>query len=280
MSNHNKDAAVSFLKMASSGDVREAYSKFVGPGFKHHNPYFEGSAETLMAAMEDNARENPNKTLDVKSAIAEDDLVAAYLALLADLQPATIVELGVFQGGSCALMALASGPDVLVSVELSEERVPALDALIAERGLGDRVHVHHGVDQADAATLGDLVDRHLAGRPLDLVVDDASHLVGPTRASFNALFPRLRPGGVYVIEDWSWAHIGYGTHRLAATPLTVLVFEITMALPSRAGLITELRIDRGWVVVVRGDAELDAAEFDISACYSERGRALLASPAR
>ena len=78
MANRNKDAAVSFLKMASSGDIREAYSKFVGPGFKHHNPYFEGSAETLIAAMEENARDNPNKTLDVKSAIAEGDLVAVH----------------------------------------------------------------------------------------------------------------------------------------------------------------------------------------------------------
>lgn len=78
MANRNKDAAVSFLKMASSGDVREAYLKFVGPGFKHHNPYFEGSAETLMAAMEENARQNPSKTLDVKRAIAEGDLVAVH----------------------------------------------------------------------------------------------------------------------------------------------------------------------------------------------------------
>jgi predicted O-methyltransferase YrrM len=205
------------------------------------------------------------------------DLVAAYLELLGDLHPHTIVELGVYQGGSCALMALAGDPDVLVSVELGKERVPALDALIAERGLGDRVHVHHGVDQADAAMLGGLVDRHLAGRPLDLVVDDASHLVAPTRASFNALFPRLRPGGVYIIEDWSWAHVGYGTHRPTETPLTVLVFEITMALPSRPGLIAELRTDRDWALVVRGDAELDVATFDVSACYSERGRALLAA---
>ena len=78
MANQNKDAAISFLKMASRGDVSEAYSKFVGPGFRHHNPYFEGSAETLMAAMEKNARENPNKTLDVKRAIAEGDLVAVH----------------------------------------------------------------------------------------------------------------------------------------------------------------------------------------------------------
>jgi predicted SnoaL-like aldol condensation-catalyzing enzyme len=78
MANQNKEAAISFLKMASSGDVREAYSKFVGPRFKHHNPYFEGSAETLMAGMEENARDNPNKTLDVKRAIAEGDLVVVH----------------------------------------------------------------------------------------------------------------------------------------------------------------------------------------------------------
>jgi predicted SnoaL-like aldol condensation-catalyzing enzyme len=78
MSSRNKDAAVSFLKMASTGSVREAYSKYVGPGFRHHNPFFEGSAETLMAAMEENARENPRKTLDVKLAIAEGDLVAVH----------------------------------------------------------------------------------------------------------------------------------------------------------------------------------------------------------
>jgi predicted O-methyltransferase YrrM len=203
------------------------------------------------------------------------DLVVSYLDLLVELKPSTIVELGVYQGGSCALMALAGDPDVLVSVELNEERVSALDTLIATRGLSDRVHVHYGVDQADGPLLRRVVDDHLGGRPLDLVVDDASHLVWPTRASFNSLFPRLRPGGIYVIEDWSWAHIGYGTHRPSETPLTVLVFEITMALPSWPGLIAELRIDRDWAMVVRGDAELDPSDFDIAASFSERGQALL-----
>lgn len=78
MANGNKAAAVSFLQMASRGDVREAYSKFVAPGFKHHNPYYEGSAETLMTAMEENARENPSKALDVKLAIEEGDFVAVH----------------------------------------------------------------------------------------------------------------------------------------------------------------------------------------------------------
>jgi len=74
----NKDTAISFLKLAASGKVREAYSKFVGAGFRHHNPFFESSAEALMAGMEENARQNPNKVLEVKRAIAEGEFVAVH----------------------------------------------------------------------------------------------------------------------------------------------------------------------------------------------------------
>jgi predicted SnoaL-like aldol condensation-catalyzing enzyme len=78
MTNSNKDIAVSFLKLASSGEAREAYSKFVGAEFRHHNAFFEGSAEPLMAAMEENARQNPSKVLEVKHAIAEGEFVVIH----------------------------------------------------------------------------------------------------------------------------------------------------------------------------------------------------------
>jgi predicted SnoaL-like aldol condensation-catalyzing enzyme len=78
MADSNKDTAISFLKLAASGQVREAYAQFVGTGFRHHNPFFEGSAEALMAGMEENARQNPNKVLEVKRAIAEGELVAVH----------------------------------------------------------------------------------------------------------------------------------------------------------------------------------------------------------
>ncbi|HKY53545.1 MAG TPA: nuclear transport factor 2 family protein [Anaerolineales bacterium] len=74
----NKDAAISFLKLASSGKVREAYLKYVGEGFKHHNPYFEGSAEALEKGMQENADQYPEKSLEVKHVIAEGDLVAVH----------------------------------------------------------------------------------------------------------------------------------------------------------------------------------------------------------
>ena len=78
MTNSNKDAALSFLKMASAGKVREAYLTYVGPGFRHHNPFFDGSAESLAVGMEENARQNPEKVLDVKRAIAEGEFVAVH----------------------------------------------------------------------------------------------------------------------------------------------------------------------------------------------------------
>jgi predicted SnoaL-like aldol condensation-catalyzing enzyme len=78
MTDSNKQAAISFLKLAASGDVRAARNKFVADGFKHHNPYFEGSAESLLAAMQENAAQNPGKVLDVKHAIAEGDFVAIH----------------------------------------------------------------------------------------------------------------------------------------------------------------------------------------------------------
>ena len=74
----NKSAAVGFLKLASSRKVGQADSKFVGDGFRHHNPFFEGSAESLQAGMEENVRQNPDKALEVKRVIAEGEFVATH----------------------------------------------------------------------------------------------------------------------------------------------------------------------------------------------------------
>jgi predicted SnoaL-like aldol condensation-catalyzing enzyme len=74
----NKDAAVSFLKLGSSGKVNEAYAKYTDIRFCHHNPYFEGSAQSLAAGMADNARQFPNKVLEVKHVVAEGDLVVVH----------------------------------------------------------------------------------------------------------------------------------------------------------------------------------------------------------
>jgi len=78
MIDQNKEAAINFLKLASSGKVRDAYSKYVGEGFKHHNPYFEGTAKALETGMQENADQNPDKSFEVKHAIVEGDFVAVH----------------------------------------------------------------------------------------------------------------------------------------------------------------------------------------------------------
>jgi predicted SnoaL-like aldol condensation-catalyzing enzyme len=73
-----KEAAISFLTLVAAGRVRDAYAHHIGEGFRHHNPYFASDAQSLMIAMEDNARQNPNKRLDVLRALEDGDLVAVH----------------------------------------------------------------------------------------------------------------------------------------------------------------------------------------------------------
>ncbi|HEY3247882.1 MAG TPA: nuclear transport factor 2 family protein [bacterium] len=74
----SKEAAVDFLQLASSGRVSEAYRKYVGPEFRHHNPFFPGDAESLARAMEENATKNPDKVLDIHHALQDGNVVAIH----------------------------------------------------------------------------------------------------------------------------------------------------------------------------------------------------------
>jgi predicted SnoaL-like aldol condensation-catalyzing enzyme len=73
-----KELAASFLQNAAAGRVRAAYEGRVTPAFRHHNPYFAGDAESLMRAMEENARQNPGKSLRIVHALEDGDLVAIH----------------------------------------------------------------------------------------------------------------------------------------------------------------------------------------------------------
>jgi predicted SnoaL-like aldol condensation-catalyzing enzyme len=76
-SHARKEVAMSFLYLAASGKVRDAYAH-TAPGFRHHNPYFRGDKQSLMTAMEENHAQFPGKTLEVKHALGEGDLVAVH----------------------------------------------------------------------------------------------------------------------------------------------------------------------------------------------------------
>lgn len=79
MSNASKaEVAREFLQLASSGRAREAFERHVAPGFRHHNAWFPGDGPSLMKAMEENAKRNPDKELTIHRVVEDGDQVATF----------------------------------------------------------------------------------------------------------------------------------------------------------------------------------------------------------
>jgi SAM-dependent methyltransferase len=210
------------------------------------------------------------------------DLLQASLDLVDELDAVRIVELGIAQGGSVALLASYARPERMVALELDATPHAVLEEFLRARGLQERVRTHYGVDQADADAVLDAV----GDGPLDLVLDDASHRLHETRASFNTLFPLLRPGGVYAVEDWAWGHqdravelarrSGSSGWWPGGPPLTILAVEAVLA-TDHPDVVARVEVDDHLVRVVRGTAHLDPRTFDLRDHVSRAGSRLLDS---
>jgi hypothetical protein len=80
--------------------------------------------------------------------------------------------------------------------------------------LPDRIILHQG-DQACRESLRQLLSA--AGSGFDLIVDDGGHTMAQQQVSLGVLFPHLRPGGLYAVEDLHtsfMAAINYYSHGL------------------------------------------------------------------
>jgi hypothetical protein len=100
----------------------------------------------------------------------------------------TLLEIGVWQGGSLLLWAdyFPSGRIVGMDVNLSA-------VLAAVHEVSQIVLIEGN------ATRAECIDRAISG--VDIVIDDGSHVIEEQLSSFLAIAPRLRAGGLYVIED-------------------------------------------------------------------------------
>ena len=77
-----KDIAAAFLRLAAFGKAREAFEAHAAPGFRHHNPYFHGDAESLWTAMDEDAKRNPDKVFEMLRVMGDGDLVAVHSRLV------------------------------------------------------------------------------------------------------------------------------------------------------------------------------------------------------
>jgi predicted SnoaL-like aldol condensation-catalyzing enzyme len=89
----HKEIAKSFLKLAGTGKVDEAYDRFVAPSFIHHNQYFKGDRQSLLDAMKEAHKKSPNKSIETLRALEDGPLVATHSRVLRN--DATMPEIAV-----------------------------------------------------------------------------------------------------------------------------------------------------------------------------------------
>ncbi len=116
----------------------------------------------------------------------------------------TLVEIGVFQGGSLDMWRAFFGPDAkIVGVDI-EPRAAELETPGTEIVIGD---------QADPAFLERLAE-HVG--PIDVLIDDGGHTIEQQMATFRVLWPHVRDAGVVLVEDLHtnyWEEYGGGYER-------------------------------------------------------------------
>jgi hypothetical protein len=169
-----------------------------------------------------------------------------------------LLELGTWEGGSVAFWQECFRPLKHVSVDISSgPNSEHLEQYLRSRTLRDRVKTYWGVNQGDVERLRSIVKAEFS-EPLDLVIDDASHTYELTKSSFEALFSFLRPGGLYIIEDWSWAHwIDFMETGQSAREIepTGLIYELVKTTGTTDRLIHNLTIFHDFVSAERSSAD-------------------------
>ena len=116
-----------------------------------------------------------------------------YQRYLAEMDAAApvILELGVHRGDSLEMLADYFPAGLVLGVDANPmDIVFSTPRIKAYQGLQDDAALHERI----------MAENNIAA--YDLIIDDCAHIGSLAAASFQILFPRLKPGGLYIIEDW------------------------------------------------------------------------------
>ena len=234
-------------------------------------------------------------TLDRVVILKDSRLLRQYLDFFAPHRTDNILELGIWQGGSPLFYGLATDARKVVALDIVNKdppadaaglepaqllgyRNPAIEEIVFARNLGDKVKLHFGTSQADRAAVTAIMDSEFGSAPIDLVIDDASHYYEHSRKSFEIIFPRLREGGLYIIEDWQWAHMDDARYQsgeiFGGRPaLSNLIFELLIAYGGHADLFWNIVV-RDWFVAIQKGSRPLGADFRLDDLMLMRGKSL------
>jgi hypothetical protein len=189
-----------------------------------------------------------------------------------------IFEMGRLHGGSVVLYDQMFDLEKIVAIDHEPKPVEVLAGYIKKHSKSHVIKPYYGINQADRRAMKTILSDEFPNRDIDLIIDDASHLYDETREAFNISFPYLKADGLYVIEDWAWAHWSgehwqkdnaYFKERRA---LSNLLIELFMLAASKPDYIKDIFIDHNQIIVKRGEGILPWGEFNIGDHYLLRGK--------
>ncbi|MEZ8504584.1 class I SAM-dependent methyltransferase, partial [Vibrio splendidus] len=167
------------------------------------------------------------KTTENNFVLVKDPSFAKSMArICAPLTPKNIIEFGLYHGASLVLLDKIFTPDSIIGIDERQEH-PALSQYRKGSSAHSVIEPYCGVKQDHTDKLIQILESHFPQKNVDLIIDDCSHLYEPTKTAFLTSFPYLKSGGIYIIEDWGWAHWPGEFQKkefFPGTPLSKLVF--------------------------------------------------------
>ena len=159
-----------------------------------------------------------------------------------------LLELGVYKGGSLLLWRDYFRKGLIVGLDLNPIQLDDPSG---------RIRTYCG--QQQDTDLLDQIARETAPDGFDVIIDDCSHIGELTRISFWHLFDNyLKPGGLYVIEDWSTGYwdswfdgVGFRPRSDLNYSATLFRLRSRMARLYRSAFVGRLPLARKLIIAVR-----------------------------
>ena len=119
-------------------------------------------------------------------------------------KPITFMEIGVGRGGSLEVWKkyFAEGSSIN-GVDINPK--------CGEIKYSDNIHIHLG-----SASDRSFMEKAFAGVEFDIILDDGSHICSDVIETFKFMFPKIKNGGLYVVEDLHtsyWKAWGGGSRK-------------------------------------------------------------------
>jgi len=170
-------------------------------------------------------------------------------------RPCVFIEIGCGEGGSLQMWKSLLGPHAqIIGIDIRPE---------CKKLEEDQINIRIG-DQSDAKFLQSILDEF--GVP-DIILDDGSHVMTHIHSTFNYLYSKISPTGIYLVEDLHtayWEEFEGGLKRKGSFIETI------------KSLIDELNADhsRGALEPTQFTNNTLSMHLYDSVCVFEKGRTL------